>query len=81
MLSKPTTQQLKSLYHLSKQPAWAEVNNVLENELKKSLDVLVDSRDDTTIRQVQGRAQFIREFLAIVQSAQAALEKSKDNGL
>ena len=81
MLTKPTTQMLRSLYALSQSKGWDEINKLFENELTKSYDFLVESRDELALRQMQGRVQLIREFQDLVREAPRLLEKLKDTGL
>ena len=78
MLTKPTKQMLRSLYKHSQQDSWVEITKLFEEELSKTFEVLADSREDTALRQMQGRAQFIREFLALVREAPRHLEKLND---
>ena len=72
---------LRSLYALSQSKGWDEINKLFENELTKSYDFLVESRDDLALRQMQGRVQLIREFQDLVREAPRLLEKLKDTGL
>jgi hypothetical protein len=81
MLTKPSVHALRSLYALSQSKGWDEVNKLFENELRKSYDFLVESRDELALRQMQGRVQFIREFQDMVREAPRLLEKLKDSGL
>ena len=81
MLTKPTVHALRSLYAISQGKGWEEVNKLFEEELKKSFDFLAESRDELALRQMQGRVQFIREFLDVVREAPRLLEKLKDQGL
>jgi len=72
---------LRSLYALSQSKGWDEINKLFENELTKSYDFLVESRDELALRQMQGRVQLIREFQDLVREAPRLLEKLKDTGL
>lgn len=81
MLTKPSVHALRSLYALSHSSGWDEISKLFENELSKSYDFLVESRDDLALRQMQGRVQFIREFQDLVREAPRLLEKLKDSGL
>lgn len=75
MLTKPTAQALRSLYSFSRQTGWADVDQMFKDELARTYEMLAESRDDAILRQLQGRAQLIREILSLAQSAQATLEK------
>jgi arginine repressor len=81
MFVKPTVQTLRSIYSLSQQSAWGEVDKFFKEELQRILLTLADSRDDVALRQLQGRAQFIREFLDTVNGSQKSLEKLRDTSL
>lgn len=81
MLTKPTVHALRSLYAISQSKGWDEVNKMFEVELQKSFEFLAESRDELALRQMQGRVQFIREFLDVVREAPRLLEKLKDSGL
>ena len=61
--------------------AWGEVNNMFSDELLKLYEAMADSRDDATLRQFQGRVQFIREFQSLVREAPRTLEKLGDASL
>lgn len=81
MFVKPTAQTLRSIYSLSQQSAWGEVDKLFKEELQRTLLTLADSRDDVALRQLQGRAQFIREFLDTVNGSQKSLERLKETTL
>jgi arginine repressor len=81
MFVKPTAQTLRSIYSLSQQSAWGEVDKFFKEELQRTLLTLADSRDDVALRQLQGRAQFIREFLDTVNGSQKSLERLKETTL
>lgn len=75
MLTKPTRQQLRSLYSLSKTDAWTEIDKIFQTELDKTYENLAEGRDDATLHRLQGRAQLIREFRVLVREAPSLLEK------
>lgn len=79
MLVKPSIHALRSLHKLKQQDMWQEINKLFEAELQRAYEILSDSREDAALRQMQGRAQFIREFLALVHDAQKHLEKLNDS--
>ena len=81
MLTKPTIQSLRGLYAISQGKSWQDVGKMFEDELQKSFEFLAESRDELALRQMQGRVQFIREFLDVVRDAPRLLEKLKDQGL
>ena len=54
---------------------------MFSDELLKLYEAMADSRDDATLRQFQGRVQFIREFQSLVREAPRTLEKLGDASL
>ncbi len=81
MLTKPSLHALRSLYAVSQGKSWEEIDKLFRDELQKSFEFLAESRDELALRQMQGRVQFIREFLDVVREAPRLLEKLKDSGL
>ena len=75
MLTKPSTQALRGLYSLSRQPAWGDISKYLNDELTKTYEHMATARDDATVRQMQGRAQFVQEFQALVRDVPSLMEK------
>lgn len=75
MLTKPSQMAVRALYSLSKHTGWPEINGFLNSELDATFKVLSEAADEATLRQMQGRAQFIRELLTMVQDAPKILEK------
>lgn len=81
MLTKPSPTAVKALFVLSGHTGWDDVSKFLQGELDKVHEVLVSSPDEVTLRQMQGRAQFIREFLNLVATAPQVLEKLRESTL
>ena len=81
MLTKPEPMALKALYSFSNHTGWDDVSKFLNGELAKVYEALVLNPDEVTLRQMQGRAQFIREFLDLVANAQKVLEKLRESSL
>ena len=75
MLTKSTTAVLKALHVLTSQPGWLELDKFLENELQATYVVLAEAADEATLRAMQGRARFIREFKKFVKDAPSVLDK------
>lgn len=75
MITTPSPAALKALNALSCQTAWGEVSKLLESELASVFSVLSEAKDDVTLRQMQGRAQFIQELLRLVRNAPTLLSK------
>ena len=72
---------LKTLYSFSNHTGWPEVDQMFRDELAKVYETLASSPDEATLRQMQGRAQFIREFLDLVANAAKVLEKLRESSL
>jgi predicted ester cyclase len=81
MLTKPKPMAVKALYSFSNHTGWDDVSKFFDDELAKVHEVLVSSPDEVTLRQMQGRAQFIREFLDLVANAPKVLEKLRESSL
>lgn len=64
MLSKPTPQQLTALANVAAQPLWKSVEAMLNEELAKTYERLVDAPKAETGK-LQGRAKFLTEFIAL----------------
>ena len=75
MLSKPTTAQLRSAVILAGLPAWREVEGWIDSELAAVVALMLDSRDPTTLHQMQGRAKALKELKQAVGNASLMLEK------
>lgn len=80
-MTKPTREQLRGFYTLGQHSGWSSVHDFLEEELLKTYEALAGHFDEVKLRQFQGRAAFIREFLDVVRDAKTHLEKLKDTGL
>lgn len=72
---------VKALYSFSNHTGWDEVSKFIQGELDKTLEHLVLSPDEVTLRQMQGRARFIQEFLDLVANAPKVLEKLRESSL
>ncbi len=81
MLTKPTPATLKALHALTGHTGWGDVSKFFNDELTKVYEVLASSPDEVTLRQMQGRAQFIREFLTMSADAAKVLEKLRESSL
>lgn len=81
MLTKPDRRTLKSLYSFSVRDGWDDVSKFLQGELDKLHEALESSLDEAKFRQLQGRAQFAREFLDLVADAPKILEKLRESSL
>lgn len=81
MLTKPHPLAVKALYSFSNHTGWDDVSKFLQAELDAVHKVLTEAADEATLRQMQGRAQFIREFTTLVRDAPKVLEKLRESTL
>ena len=81
MLTKPDIQTLRALYGLSRHSGGEEVLKLLQAELDATLIRLTVARDADDMRRLQGRAQFVSEFIECIRSAGDTLEKLRDTSL
>lgn len=73
MLTKNIDQlTLRNLVQLRQMPQWLTTDALLVNELTKVHDLMTDARDATSLHQLQGRAQAIRDFRALIAKATTA---------
>jgi translation initiation factor 2 alpha subunit (eIF-2alpha) len=54
---------------LSKSSLWKPVGDMLTEELGRTYDVLRESAHDAALRQAQGKAQFLKEFMDLIAKA------------
>lgn len=81
MMTKPSRKALRALYSFSQHTGWDDVSDFFNEELLKTYEAMAGHFDEVKLRQFQGRAQFIREFLDLVRDAHQNLEKLRDSGL
>lgn len=81
MLTKPDRRTLKALYSFSVRDGWDDVSRYLQDELDQLHVALENSLDEAKFRQLQGRAQFVREFLDLVADTPKILEKLRESSL
>ena len=81
MLNRPDTQVLRAMQGLSPQADWITVRRFLQDELTKLHHTLESCLDEAKLRQLQGRAQFVREFLDLVENSRQTLEKLRESSL
>jgi len=75
MLTKPTPAVLLSIVNFRGHTGWGEVLKLFESELVALNRALAEAQEDCRLRQLQGRAQLLREFLALVENAPTQLER------
>lgn len=61
--------QLTSIRNRIFQQLGGSTREVFEYELRQTLTKLADAQDETVLRQLQGRARFIKELLAEIDAA------------
>jgi hypothetical protein len=66
VLTKPTPRQIQALRQL-RSAELAPILEFLAGENGKVLGSLMTLQDENTLRQFQGRAQLLNEFLSLVQ--------------
>ncbi len=69
MLSRPSSEALRALVQLRVIPAWADVLKMLEEELDRTLELLVERQDEPGMRQLQGRARLLQEIRQLAEDA------------
>ena len=74
MLTKPTESELRALASL-KHPQMIPVVELLRRELVSTDKLLRDTHDEVSLRQLQGRAKLLEEFMSTVDSSNETLEK------
>lgn len=79
MLTKPDAKVLTALQSLGASGAVVEVTKFLEGEREKIREHLESTPPGENLHRLQGRAQFITEFLVLVRDAPDTLKKLKDN--
>lgn len=75
MFTKPTADQLRLLQVLPQLPVWKPLQDILNAEIARTVDVLVDARDKTLTRMFQGRVQALRELKELLETSGSLLEK------
>lgn len=80
-MTKPRAQALRALYVLSQSGGWEDIKGFFDEELRCVYEALASHPDEVKLRQMQGRAQLIREFLDVVRDAKTNLEKLRESTL
>jgi hypothetical protein len=76
MLKPPDLKQLRALHALKAHAAWGDFQQMLILQRQAALDLLEQTTDTVALHQLQGRAQAIREILAVVDTVADLLTKS-----
>ena len=75
MLVKPSAELVRSLHFVKKQAAWGAVEAAFDRELTETYRQLAQARDDVDVRQLQGRAKMISEFMKLVADTDELLKR------
>lgn len=75
MLQNPTTAQLRALHALTRTAHWKDFLSIFETELDTLNGHLAARSNETELRQLQGKAQHVRDFLKLAAKAREQLEK------
>ena len=81
MALKATATVTKALLALRNHTDWADIAAFLQAELGKTYEVLVSNHDVVRLHQMQGKAQFIQEFLNLAADAPQIFEKLRGKTL
>lgn len=77
MLTKATSHQLRAAHNLRTQGQWKELEGYLQGELARVLDLMVSCLEDAPLRQLQGRAKALSEFMTFVNDSTDVMEKAE----
>lgn len=75
MIRTPTPHQLEALALLEHDPNFKQVLILLQDSLDDTQQRCIEERDEITLRQAQGAAVDLTEFLRLVGTARATAEK------
>lgn len=81
MLQNPTTAQLRALHALTRTAHWKDFISIFETDLDILNGHLAQRADEVLLRQLQGKAQYVRAFLGQVDKVHTALEKLEGTAL
>jgi hypothetical protein len=75
MLTSPSSQQLMALVAIVQQGYWIKVDEMIEAEIKATVDRMLENSDPAVLHECRGRAKALREFQSTAREASAILEK------
>lgn len=75
MLTKPTIQQVTAMHVTVHQPYWKDVGQLIELELEATLDAILNTADTAAVHVLRGRAQVLKELLALSKGTRALLDR------
>lgn len=74
MIRTPTQHELEALSNLEHDPDFKQVLKLLQDSLDATRQRCINERDEITLRQAQGAAVDLNEFLILVGTARAQAE-------
>lgn len=77
MTTPLTAHVAQALYRIKVSPEFAELREFWRQQHAESLDRLMRLKDDTALRQEQGRAQALHELLERLEKSEALLASMK----
>ena len=75
MLTKPTLNFVRSLHTVVHTPAWRDIGEHLEIELRETLKALVACADPVQVHCLRGRAAMLSELLGVASDTRELLDK------
>lgn len=77
MLTRPTDRQLRAAHDLRTHGGWAELGGYLKAELDRTHELMTGCLEEAPLRQLQGRAKALTEFMAFVNESTDVLERAE----
>lgn len=75
MIKQPGANQLEALAILEHNPNFIAIREWLEDSLRATYETCASERDEVTLRQAQGAATDLNEFLGYTRTARDTAEK------
>lgn len=75
MIRTPTAHELEAIALLEHNPNFKQIVTLLQDSLDETRTRCIEERDEITLRQAQGAAVDLNEFLTLVGDARAMVEK------
>lgn len=77
MINRPNHLQLEALATIKNNPNFQIITQWLNESLSETLSKCMTEHDSTALRQAQGEAKTLFDFLHFVEEARAIIEKNK----
>lgn len=81
MLTQVSNEAYRAMFKVAHSADWPVISRMLEDELSAIYEHMSLSHDEVKLRQMQGRAQFLREFMALARDATIVMEKLRESPL